>query len=756
MKEKTRRMYLKAAGVLAAVIMILGMRVPVYAAESGYVDLQLFEKTQKLDMPKNTASYWFTLPEGTVVDENSYLMLEMQLSNTLIYERSSITLEVNETTLETKWILDLQEDTECSWKVEIPADVLRIGELNELKIITTQRSIEGDCADIDNPSNWVNFLNTSYLHIAIDQYASPKLSNLYSFLYDGLENRGVLENEFVLPKDNKEEQIEGMLQAANAVGMYYPYNDTLIYQVSTGNPAANDIRNKMYLGYDNSFSGNQNLVQPTKLSNEMGFISVADRSTAAPYYQILVAGKDPVGLQKAVGFFSSREFLSEIAGNQVYVTSNLNTLQNKSIRQKTEKNETGYYKLDDFGYDSVNLAGAFHQSANFSFMQPGGIQSGDDSYILIRFRHSKALESDHSLLTVYFDDVAASSVKLSASNADYGELKVQIPKECLEKSTVNVTVDCYNYLGKIDCSKDYYDTAWTVIDKSTDIYFEPGDTGVTPTLVNTPSFYLDGTQNTIVMGLSKSATEEQLTLASELATRTGQNNRENVAWSVCRDVTKLSEEDLKNDMIFLQPNSEVSLPEEIKGELGIVPSGEHKYLITEDTPITAEMLTDKIVVQVIRSPWNFEKRIYVLTYDDDMSEELNLLLSDKTILEQLTGQIALVDVNGKVTNYDRTSEEEQEEKVPITWERIKYLIEKNTGLSIWLVIGAVVLVVIAIVIMFRVIGNRKRFKQAARNMERMNQKSETDSIQTEDFPMDEEEIAYKFQDYGDHYPEDEE
>ena len=247
-----------------------------------------------------------------------------------------------------------------------------------------------------------------------------------------------------------------------------------------------------------------------------------------------------------------------------------------------------------------------------------------------------------------------------------------------------------------------------------------------------------------------------MTLASELATRTGQNNRENVAWSVCRDVTKLSEEDLKNDMIFLQPNSEVSLPEEIKGELGIVPSGEHKYLITEDTPITAEMLTDKIVVQVIRSPWNFEKRIYVLTYDDDMSEELNLLLSDKTILEQLTGQIALVDVNGKVTNYDRTSEEEQEEKVPITWERIKYLIEKNTGLSIWLVIGAVVLVVIAIVIMFRVIGNRKRFKQAARNMERMNQKSETDSIQTEDFPMDEEEIAYKFQDYGDHYPEDEE
>ena len=172
MSEGIKRRHIGFMGFLILFVVVLSMQTPIYAAEKGYVDLQLFEKTQRMDMPKNTASYWFTLPEGTVVDENCYLMLNMKLSNTLIYERSSITLEVNETALETKWILDLQTDTDCSWKVEIPAEAFKIGELNELKITTTQRSIEGDCADIDNPSNWVNFLNTSYLHIAIDQYAA--------------------------------------------------------------------------------------------------------------------------------------------------------------------------------------------------------------------------------------------------------------------------------------------------------------------------------------------------------------------------------------------------------------------------------------------------------------------------------------------------------------------------------------------------------------------------------------------------------
>ncbi len=208
--------------------------------------------------------------------------------------------------------------------------------------------------------------------------------------------------------------------------------------------------------------------------------------------------------------------------------------------------------------------------------------------------------------------------------------------------------------------------------------------------------------------------------------------------------------------MFLQSHQEAALADEIKEALGIAPLGNGRYRIAEDVPITAEMLANKIVVQVIRSPWNFEKRIYVWTYDEAMAAELNEMLCDKTTMEKLTGHIALVDAAGKVTNYNRLDAEEQEERVPLTWERIKYLIESYTGVSIWFVIGAAVLVIIAIMVLIGVIRNRKRFKQAARNMELANRKKEINVDQQEDFPMDEEEIAYKFQDYGDHYPEDEE
>ncbi|NLG05333.1 MAG: cellulose biosynthesis cyclic di-GMP-binding regulatory protein BcsB, partial [Clostridia bacterium] len=455
--------------LLICLVCICGIHITGFAAQKSSMDLQMFEKTVKLDMPKNTASFWFLLPDGTVVDDQSYMNLDLKFSETLIYERSSITLEMNGTVIETKWILDIDDQTTCTWKVKIPEDVLKIGELNELKIITTQRSIEGDCADIDNPSNWVSLLNTSYLHVSIAEKASPKLSNLYAFFYENPADKGVLETEFIVPEQADATVKAGMLKTASAVGSYYPYNDKLISHVSE-KEVSQKGEHKIAFGYDDT------------LKSGSGSISVEDQGT---YYKADIMGKDQEGFDKAVAFFSANEFMKQISRSSVVVTSDI---RDRVLKHEFKKNEAGYYQFSDFGYQTVNLAGAFHQSANFTFQQPGGVRSGDDSYVLIRFRHSKALEADHSLLTVYCDSEALDSVKLSSSNADYGELKVKIPVKYLKEDTINLNIDCYNYLGKIDCSKDYYDTAWTVIDETSNIYFEPGNIGVTPSLYHTPAF----------------------------------------------------------------------------------------------------------------------------------------------------------------------------------------------------------------------------------------------------------------------------
>ena len=124
--------------------------------------------------------------------------------------------------------------------------------------------------------------------------------------------------------------------------------------------------------------------------------------------------------------------------------------------------EDGLYTLQDFGYEDINLEGAFHQKTYFSIRQPDGILGGPDSYFEVHFRHSDALVGDTSMLTVYFDGVPASSIQLSRGNVDDGKLRVKIPREVLDKGSFEITVDVYNYLGNIDCSKDWYDVAWYI------------------------------------------------------------------------------------------------------------------------------------------------------------------------------------------------------------------------------------------------------------------------------------------------------
>lgn len=728
MKQFKKRVLLCILGLAFILGFNFVISTPIYADENNYMDIKIFDKTQKLNMPRNTISYWFSIPDGAEIDDKCYLNLDMKLSETLIYERSSITLIVNETTLDTKWILDLQKDDKCNWKISIPKDVIKIGELNELKIITAQRSIEGDCQDIDNPSNWVNFLKTSYLHLAIKSYADPKINDFYYYYFNNLLEKSLIENEFVLPDKCSNEELAGMLQVASAIGENYPFNDRISYTIRKESDNNITEKNKIYIGHVDSFKKENIKSVPDNLTDKTGYISVEGKKKDANYYKTIITGADQTGLQKALEFFSNKEFLSGIDRDKMKVTSDI------SDRTKISSeifNETGFYKFSDYGYKSTNLAGAFHQSTNFQFDQPGGIKCGEDSYILIRFRHSKSLVADNSLMTVYFDDVAAGSIKLSASNADYGELKVKIPEKYRNEKTIYVTVDCYNYLGKIDCSKDYYDTAWTVIDESSDIYFEIGDKGISPNLLDTVNFYRNGERNQILVSLPQKYTNKELTTATVLSTRASQNSKEYAKFTVCTNPTEISGQNLQKDMIFIGSNETIQLPDEIGEELVILPKNSSTFRINSQVMESAETLLDKVVVQVIRSPWNFEKRVYVITYDKSMEDKLVEIFSNKDILKQLNNQISVINYEGKVTNHTLKTEKEKDRKVPLNWERIKYLVETGTGFSIYMVITSIVLIIIAIIVLIKVIRNKKRFKQAAKKMKGLNEK-EMDTANNED------------------------
>jgi len=255
-------------------------------------------------------------------------------------------------------------------------------------------------------------------------------------------------------------------------------------------------------------------------------------------------------------------------------------------------------------------------------------------------------------------------------------------------------------------------------------------------------------------------------MATALATRAGQNSQVAPNFQVVNGLDELTEDMQHQDIFMIASNDQFSAPEKILEQLSIVPKGGNTYEINKEFMISAETLVDKIVFQVIRSPWNFDKKIYVMTYDPAVEKLVLPIISDKKVFSQLNGQIALINTDQKVSTYS-FAEEEKEERVPVTWERIKYLVEKNTGFSIWIVFGAFILIIIAIIVMIRVISNKMRFRKAAANMVKLNEQEaeemkkakelEEQNAEIEDVANDyDNEIAYKYDDYGDSYPDDEE
>jgi len=343
------------------------------------------------------------------------------------------------------------------------------------------------------------------------------------------------------------------------------------------------------------------------------------------------------------------------------------------------------------------------------------VQSGKGSYLNIRFKHARTLISDRSALTVHINGSPVNSAKLTAANAEDGTLKVMIPEEALASPVIDVGIECYHHLGLIDCSKDYYDSAWTVINADSEIVLLPGDVMLQPVLQSFPYFYPNQNINepAIVIGLSHPASDE-VEAAALLATRAGQHGGQAYNWQIWQpdDLTSTQK---KLDMVFLGSYHDIQLPKEISKNLAVAPAGNGRLEIQEGVALIPETLRNKVLFQVIRSPWDPVRRVYVILYDQEADRNLlKQVLSDRDLLQTMDGQIALVDAYLNVQNLSAA----ETEVVPIPktfgdrvmeWEHI-------THMSWWVSLILTVLIIAALVALIRLRRVKNEFAQAEKTM----------------------------------------
>lgn len=683
-------------------------------SSSASYDIPIFKEDQKLSLPKNVGSYWFTVPKGFDIGDDCYVQLHFTFSNTLISTRSNITMLINDYPVETQWTYEIQKATSGWWNVKFPTSKLKVDSINEIKFQSNQRSIEGDCADIDNPSNWVVFHKDSKLHVTVNKYPDSLLSNFHLIYYDNFLKDNVLSTDFILPKNIDDNCKAALLKTSSSIGKVSADKDNIDYGVFRESDTAAG-KNKVFVGMYSAFANINNFFNPedNKLSKDEGYLSI--RQQSGNIYNTLVTGESKAGLNKAVDFMSDNSLLKQVAADSIKINSNLK--YSPSIKPV---NTSGVYKFSDFGYSDVNLQGAFHQKLDMSFIQPKGIQSQKGSYIDLKFKHSKVLDSDRSAMTVYINGMAVNSAKLTVANAEDGTLKINIPESALNLPEIKVSIECYNYLGKIDCSKDYYDSAWTVINCDSKLCLLSKETSIQPNLQKFPFFYTNYSDkdNQVAIGMWNTSNLFNLKISSILATRIGQNTGEVFNWDLIKENGELTDKQKAMNMIFLGTYDDVKIPENIKKQLAIAPSKNGNLDIKKEVNLIPEVLKNKVLFQVIRSPWDTSKRVYVILCDDNIAslQLLESALSDRNILSKLDGQVTVIDANKKFQNIN--VKETGSVKVTKTlWEEIRYA-EFKTHLPWWMLMIILIVITVGIVMIIYLHRSKNEFKKKSEKLKR--------------------------------------
>ena len=658
--------------------------------------ISLFTEPQVIKLPRATTSYWFYVPAGTEVEEAS-VSLYLETSATLLEDYSTATIEVNGIAVKSLNLVEFAAEKENVWDVEIPVEWLKTdGTLNQLSIITAQRSILGECADIDNPANWLVISEKSSLFLTLQHDGMTQLDNLYPFLFNRAELANKLTTGFVLAGSNPAAEFSAALNIAAAIGVNYPYKELDRMPV---------LEDKSQCGAScfviNSDSASDPALPELKIGE--GYLSVSQDETGVA---VNVAGGLAAGLNRAVRTLTDVDLLSQFSADDVI-------LQHDPDRKSSglSSREDGQYTLEDFHYSDISLAGAFHQHTSFTVYQPDGVMGGPGSYFEVHFRHSDALHSDTSLLTVQFDGTPASSIQLSRTNTENGSLRVRIPQEVLAKGSFEIGIDAYNYLGKIDCSKDWYDVAWTVIDADSVVYFEPSETTVVPSLRRFPSAF----GSRVTVGIPEKSSEIVREAMLMLAVRNSQNTRTAPEFTVSNEFRNLEKSGV--DIILAGSRKDILLPSDIERDLYIVPNG-NSYDIKPGINVMPEALENKIILQTIRSPYDYKRVVYVIIWPDSSYEqELFDFIEDKTSAYQLSGQLVLLGRNGAVSIDAETA---TEAAVPFSPKLLINKIVRQTGIPRigWGII--LILFIVIIILMIRASRRKDRFETARDKMAQTN------------------------------------
>lgn len=597
--------------------------------------LRLFTEDTVLRNPNSTVAGYFEVYPGSTVTEPAVLDLWFSYSPTVRTDLSTMTISINGVPVASR-MLEAQQSSRSNWQVPLPVNHFRTGS-NEVSISVIHRTIDGLCRDIDNVANW--FIIRPETRVSFTLARSPYTLSSYPrpFMDDYLASK--INTVFYLPTDPDHETVAALLNVATNWGARGLAGVPQRLEVRLGEPGQIPA-NEIVIGLTSKWLPGRAFPSDAAVLTLDGLPNGNSR--------LVITGENGNSIAKAVEALHRPQLVKTFFGQQMVLTSPLPPTGGSVAN--TVKGRKGWYTLADLGYsEDIAVAGAFHQDAVLNIPRPPNYKIGDGSYIELHFRHSKILDPKKSAVTVYINDIPIRSASLIAENAEKGILKTPIPASELNKPMWRVRFGFYHDLGIIDCSKRYDEVAWSVIEKDTVIFLEPGKIGRAPALEDFPNNFLvnpNGTINLTLL-LTEKPSQEELSAALKLAYYIGQQNKSKIIWQV-QTLSAFDEKKALGTVIAMGKNNDAHQWDAVKKYLPVYPEINGGYRVDSWVEAMPEALNSLDIYQIGKI--DNDRLLYTFMYADP--NRMNTLLNFALLTgSPLTGQLTLVDAQGNHTSF---------------------------------------------------------------------------------------------------------
>lgn len=599
-----------------------------------------------------TTPYWNT--------RYAFAQLEYTVSPLVHDVPASLTFFVNDTPVDS-FAIDYRDGASQICFVTIPVELLKPG-YNVFSITGFVRLYDEEgCLDDFAGANWVNISKNSFIEIGYDLIPTNHALSFYPYpLISSMDEYGEKLSVFV-PEDASCEELRAAFLLRADLGNETVDEDRIAF-LSLERWAERTANAVVIAATDRLPPDVRAALDREKLTAEGGAL-VFEYGTEDGSTLVLTAENDADLIEGACMLMDDERVTQEKRHYaRVPSGTSAQVIENHSLNALIENGETIKGITDQ---DGLQFIGPFHQEATVYLPFSGGFVLGEGGKIDLKFRYSKNLDFERSLITVYWGSTPVASKKLEPDHADGDTFSFLMPSDVVGTHATGIKIAFDLEVEDLYCTKRADQMPWAYVSGTSTLFLPTGNSSYYDFSLRPYPFQKLGLFNQLAVVVPSRMTEAELALFGRLAALMGANVSPYGSLTVSKD-TEFRADEKNCHIITLGTAQDNQLIRELNGNLSFPYNGQQDAFASNAQLLLNDSYAREIaVMQIIPSPWHEKRAVMVASAaNDEALQNIDLFTCVAENTWKLAGDAFVIDSDLETKSF-RFQPETQEREVTL-------------------------------------------------------------------------------------------